>query len=252
LSAPAPLRAWIFDSTVNCPAQLRLDVFDQQLLKIPTSVVFGDPHLSLAASARLPHDPAAVLDGGSRSIPASRSNAAATVSSSGSANGSAVLPRNESRRSRSPAAACAMTTIAVRHHRLVWLICAIPFQHGEFRQMQVARSRREHPRQFEYFSLTRRQQFLGREFREVRVRVTAAPALSLSSVRARAEWFRCPAISQDSGFDLDKTLLVEPRPNCLRNRHFPRTKNGRRSTCRARPPWRWGVNRCHQPTENLP
>jgi len=58
---------------------------------------------------------------------------------------------------------------AVRHHRLVGLICAIPFQHGEFRQMQVAAfAGAKHPRQFEYFRFTAASSFLAANSGEVR------------------------------------------------------------------------------------
>ena len=92
--------------------QIRLDVLDQHLAEdIRPGVVIGDPHPSSRRGRQRAHDrlrrPRLVA---SRSIPAKRSNAAATVNSSGSANGSAIRPRNENRPMPVACAAWAMMT----------------------------------------------------------------------------------------------------------------------------------------------
>src|ERR1700679_40687 len=54
----------------------------------------------------------------------------------------------------------------VLHHRLDVFAGAVPFQHGEFRRVQTgALAIAEHPGEFKYPCLARRQQFLGGEFR---------------------------------------------------------------------------------------
>ena len=74
-------------------------------------------------------------------MPANRSNASATVSRSGSANGSAARPRKV--RCVVPAAVGRQRQEggAVGHQRLVRLAGAIPFEHGEFGMMQRRRAR---------------------------------------------------------------------------------------------------------------
>ena len=71
-------------------------------------------------------------------MPAKRAKASATVSRSGAANGSALRPRKGSVAAAGGARRGGEKRGAVRHHRLVGLVGAIPFQHGEFRMMQRA------------------------------------------------------------------------------------------------------------------
>ena len=77
--------------------QIRLDMLDQDLTEnIRPGVVLRHPAPCLpaaAANAARSPSPSAIV--ASRSIPANRSNAPATVRSSGSTKGSAVRPRNE-------------------------------------------------------------------------------------------------------------------------------------------------------------
>ena len=107
-----------------------------------------------------------------------------------------------------------MMTMRVGHHGVIAGIGAIPFQHGEFRQMQVAAlAVAEHPGEFED------------------LRSRRPPAISCRRIPARcadSAWRASPSARdqfgarrmqmglvagrdlQDSGLDLGKALLVEP------------------------------------------
>ena len=79
----------------------------------------------------------------------------------------------------------------VRHDGVVGGVRAIPFQHGEFRQMQIAAlAVAEYAREFEDLFLTCGKQFLGREFRRGaqvtrRARAVGADQFGAGSVQMR-------------------------------------------------------------------
>ena len=63
-------------------------------------------------------------------------------------------------------AAWAITTMRVGHDGVIAGVGAVPFQHGEFGQMQIAAlAVAEHAREFEDLCLAGGEQFLGGEFR---------------------------------------------------------------------------------------
>ncbi len=73
-----------------------------------------------------------------RSMPAKRSNASATVSRSGAANGSAMRSRNDELPGARGLRRAGQHRHAVVHQQLVGLVRAVPFEHGEFGMMQRA------------------------------------------------------------------------------------------------------------------
>ena len=108
------LRRRIFEQDSQTPLpQIRFDMFDQHLAEnVRPGVVIGDPHPRVRRRRKRRAVALAIRQSWpSRSILAKRSNAAATVNSSGSAKGSAVLPRNENLPIPVACAACAITTM---------------------------------------------------------------------------------------------------------------------------------------------
>ena len=124
---------------------------------------------------------------------------------------------------------------AVGHHGVIARIRAVPFQHGEFGQMQIAAlAVAEHPRELEYLRLAGGQQFLGGEFRRGPQIARRARAVAAGQVRcgAHADASRCPAKPAGCRSRPRQTLLVEPGPDRLVI--APRAiRNGLRSACRA-------------------
>src|SRR5579872_4388170 len=104
----------------------------------------------------------------------------------------------------------------IGHHGIVALVRAIPFKHGEFGQMQPATlAVTKNPRKFEYPLLTGGEQLLASELRR-RPQVTR-PAPAVGADQFRAWRMQVDLVArrylQDSGFDLDKALFVEPGPD---------------------------------------
>src|SRR5712671_1997850 len=74
----------------------------------------------------------------------------------------------------------------------------------------------KHPRQLEYLRFASGQQFLAGEFRRCpQVPCRALPAAGKFSARRMQVGLIARRNLQDCGFDLGKTLLVEPRPDSL-------------------------------------
>ena len=102
---------------------------------------------------------------------------------------------------------------AVGDHRLVFLVGAIPFQHGEFRRMRhAALAIAEDAGEIEDPRLARRQQFLGREFRrgvqvERLARATGRDQLGRESMQMRLVAGRH---LQGGRLDLDEAGLGKP------------------------------------------
>ena len=157
----------------------------------------------------------------SRSIPAWRSNASATVSRSGSANGS-TLRGHETETACAPTAraACGQQRSAVLHQSLVVFVGAIPFQQRELRMMQRgALAIAEHAGEIEDARLAGRQQFLAGEFRRgaqiERVAFTSgADQLGRKSMQMR---FIARRNLQCCGLDLNEIPRGEPRPQSRRD-----------------------------------
>ncbi len=130
---------------------------------------------------------------------------------------------------------------AVGHDGVIARVGAIPFQHGELRQMQITTlAIAEHAGEFENLLLTRGQQFLGGEFRrgpQITNRPLAIDARKLGAGRMQMGLIAWRNLKYP-GLDLDKTLFVEPRPDRPRDRaprHQERLSVG---VPQRRPPWR--------------
>jgi len=83
--------------------------------------------------------------------------------------------------------ACAAWAIdyAIGHDGVIGRIGAVPFQHGEFGQMQIAALPvAKHPRKLENLLFARGQQFLAGEFRRGPQVPCRAPAIGTREVRA--------------------------------------------------------------------
>ncbi len=105
---------------------------------------------------------------------------------------------------------------AVGHHGVIARFGAVPFQHGEFGQMQIAAlAVAKHPRKLENLLLAGGQQFLGGEFRRRPQIPRGARPVGVDKFGARRMQMGLVAGGnlQNSGFDLGKTLLVEPCPD---------------------------------------
>ncbi len=169
-----------------------------------------------ASASRSGSPPGSVAN---RSMLAKRANASATVSRSGSANASAVRPRNVKvlrprgfRRQRQDRG-------AVGHQGLIRLAGAVPFEQGEFRMVQrAALAVAEHLGEFDDAALAGRQQFLAGEFRR-----RAQIKLRRRAVRGR----------ERRGEGVQMGLVSAAKPATRRCR--PR-RNHARQTRRARPP----------------
>jgi len=99
----------------------------------------------------------------------------------------------------------------------------------------------KYPREFEYFRLPRRQQFLGCEFRRgAKIARDALPCAVCQLSPRRVQMGLIPRrYLQNAGFDLDKSLFVEPRPNGFGNRTPRGQKRPAVDMPRRRPPRRW-------------
>ena len=104
---------------------------------------------------------------------------------------------------------------AVGHDGVIGRIGTVPFQHGEFGQMQIAAlAVAKHPRKLENLRFARGQQFLAGEFRRGPQIPRRARAVGAGKFGARRMQMGLVAGRnlQNAGFDLGKTLLVEPGP----------------------------------------
>ena len=139
---------------------------------------------------------------------------------------------------------------AVGHHRVIGIAGAVPFQHGEFRQMQIAAlAVPEYPRQLENLRLACRQQLLAGKFR--RGPQVASDPLAVATRQFGAGRVQMGLIArrhlQDSGLDLDKTLLIEPCPHSAGDGATRRQKRPDVGVARRRPPWRkWATGFAHR------
>ena len=139
-AAPAPPRR--SDSRRGwwpAEAEIRLDPLDHDAAEdVRPAVVVRDadaaaPRRPRPGASRLPSAPSSVAR---RSMPAWRAKASATVSRSGSANGSAMAPRQEKRSTPAVRGGHGQQRGAVAHQRLVGRPGAVPFQHGELGMVQ--------------------------------------------------------------------------------------------------------------------
>ena len=110
---------------------------------------------------------------------------------------------------------------AVGHHGIVGRVGTVPLQHGELGKMQVAAlAIAKHPRQLEDLWLTRSQQLLAGELRrgpQIPRRTLAVRPGKLGAGRMKMGLIAGGQL-QNPGFDLGKTLLVEPGPDCAGDR----------------------------------
>ena len=130
---------------------------------------------------------------------------------------------------------------AVGHHGVIAGIGTIPLQHGELGQMQIAAlAVAKHPGELENLLFARGQQFFSREFRRGSQVAYGARAIGAGQFRARR--MQMGLITgrnlQNSGFDLGKTLLVEPSPDGLGDGAPRRQKRPDVGVARRRPPGR--------------
>ncbi|MBA7677507.1 hypothetical protein ES703_85765 [subsurface metagenome] len=137
----------------------------------------------------------------------------------------------------------------VSHDRFVRSIGAIPFQDGEFGQMQiVALAVAEDAREFENPRLAGGKQFFARELgRGAQVTADAA-AIGARKFGARRVQVRLIAgrYLQDAGLDFEKSLLVKPGPDGARDLATRQQERPPVDMPRRRPPGRWLVVGRHQ------
>ena len=138
---------------------------------------------------------------------------------------------------------------AVGHDGVIAGVGAIPFQHGEFGQMQIAAlAVAEHPRELEYLGLAGGEQFLGRELRrgpQIARRARAVAAGQFGTGRVQMGLIARRDL-EDAGLDLDKSLLVEKAPHRLGDRGPRQQERLSIGVPRRRPPWRRLVRPGHQ------
>ncbi len=102
---------------------------------------------------------------------------------------------------------------AIGHHGVVGRVGAVPFQHGEFGQMQrTALAVAKHPRELKNLRLASGQQFLAGEFRRGAQIARRAGAVGAGKFGARRMQMGLIARRdlQNGCLDLDKPLLVKP------------------------------------------
>ena len=137
----------------------------------------------------------------------------------------------------------------VGHHSVIARVGAVPFQHREFGQMQIAAlAVAEHARELEYLGFSGGEQFFGGELRRRPQIARRARAVAAGQFGARRMQMGLVARRdlQDAGLDLGKALLVEPGPHRPRDRaprHQERLSVG---MPRGRPPGRRLVGPVHQ------
>ena len=138
---------------------------------------------------------------------------------------------------------------AIGHHGVVARIRPVPFEHGEFRQMQTATlAIAKHPGKLEDPGFTGSQQLLAGEFR--RGPQIPCHALAIGADKLRARRVQMGLIArrnlQNGGFDLGKALLVEPGPGSPGDGGPCRQKGPDVGVPAGRPPWRKLVVFGHQ------
>src|SRR5205085_9791657 len=128
---------------------------------------------------------------------------------------------------------------------------AVPFQHREFRQMQVAAlAVAKHTRELEDFLLAGGQELLAGEFR--RGAQISAHAAAIGAHELGAWCMQMSFVAgrdlQDAGLDLKESLLVEKSADGAHD--FPARQQKRLAIDmpRRRPPGRWLVVPGHQLT----
>src|SRR5690349_3243446 len=99
----------------------------------------------------------------------------------------------------------------VGHDRVIARLGAVPFQHREFGQMQIAAlAVAEYARELEYPGFAGGKQLLGGELRRCPQITRRAGAVAACQLGARGMQMRLVARGylEDGGLDLGKTLLV--------------------------------------------
>ncbi len=149
-------------------------------------------------------------------MPAKRLKASATVSRSGSANGSAVRPRKL--RVLVPAASRGLRQDggAVGHQRLVRFARAVPFDEREFRMMQrAALAVAEHFGELDDAALAGRQKLLAGEFRR-RAQIKRRGGAAVGGRKRGGEGMQMGLVSrrnlQGAGLDFDEIAGGKPGP----------------------------------------
>ena len=148
-------------------------------------------------------------------MPANSRKASATVMRSGAAKGSAVLAAKSEGRAAGGLGGGLHDAQRVLDDRVVTFLCPVPFEHGEFRGIQIAvlavaidgREREDLP-------FARRQQFLAGEFRRG-VEITAlafAAGRDLLGREGMEMGFVSRRDLKRAAFDLDEALVPEIGP----------------------------------------
>ena len=186
----------------------------------------------------------------SRSMPAKRAKASATVSRSGAANGSAARPRKVNCCVPAACAACAKNRGAVGHQRLIRLAGPIPFDQREFRRVQrAALAIAKHSGELDDTALASRKELLAGEFRRRAQVKRRRRAIRRHQLGGEGVQMRLVAGRdlQRAGLDLDE--IVRGEPGAQARRRSGRAPAGRaagrhgRGGPRRATTWAWLVRR---------
>ena len=144
---------------------------------------------------------------------------------------------------------------AIGDHRLIGLAGAIPFQHGEFRQVEVTPfAVAEHAREFDDSFLAGGEQLLAGEFRrrpQVALRPAAVRAGHLGMRRVQMNLVAGRHL-QDAGFDLHEAMTGEPLAQGGGNRRARQQKATPVAVAMRAPPRRRAIGRGHEAPRSHP